>query len=287
MPEKYFKEQKLSGCLASDLACERGRAAPGMPGVEFKCYNAGEFLWERLKITTEEGSKSIGRPIGNYDTLTVKNMTELDEDDIEDASNELAKELCLMLDRLGTSPGRLLVVGLGNKNLTPDSIGPRAAEKINATMHIKKYEKSLFYDFGCSEIAVCSPGVMAKTGMEAAEIITAICDRIEPDAVLAIDSLASKSSQRLGKTIQICDTGIFPGSGIGNPRYPLNIGTLGTHVIAIGVPTVINTRMLTEREILSEITEEEMFVSPREIDEIAEISSKIIAQGINQAFGLF
>ena len=274
----------------SDLVYERKRADTALHGVKFSCNDVGKFTWERVRITDEAGAKSIGRPIGNYNTLNLHDTDTLDEEDVEDAANEVAKELCIMVDNLGIKPDKLLVVGLGNRNLTPDSVGPKAAEKINATMHLSEIGKLGLWDIGCSGIAVCSPGVTSKTGMEASEIITAICERIEPDAVLVIDSLASKSHERLGKTIQISDTGIFPGAGIGNRRKPLNIRTLGSHVIAIGVPTVINTRMLfaDEWELPAHcLPKEEMFVTPRDIDSIVEITSKIIAGAINQAFGIF
>ena len=291
MENKFSSNGDKSFFIESDLACERRRADVSLPGVEFTCEKAGAFSWERIKISSDEGAQCIGRPIGNYNTLTIEKLTELDEEDIEDASNEIAKELCIMVDRLGIKPDRLLIACLGNRELTPDSIGPRTAEKINATMHVRNYDRTLFYDLEYSEIAVCSPGVMAKTGMEATDIISAVCDRIEPDAVIAVDSLASRSPSRLGNTVQISDTGIIPGSGIGNCRHPLNIKTLGTPVIAIGVPTVINTKLLPgEHDSKSNGTsnfKNEMFVSPREIDTIAEISSKIIAGGINQAFGIF
>ncbi len=282
--------ENLNYCAESDLACERKRANTTLPGVKFSRDTVGGFSWERIKISDEAGARSIGRPIGNYNTLNLRNLDKFDEEDIEDAANEIAKELCIIVDNLGVRPDRLLVAALGNRDLTPDSVGPRVAERINATMHINNIEKGMLSDIGCSEIAVCAPGVMSKTGMEASEIITAVCEKIEPDAVIAIDSLASKSHERLGKTIQISDTGIFPGAGIGNRRKPLNIRTLGTHVIAIGVPTVINTKLLFENkadEHSSLFPKEEMFVTPRDIDFIVEVSSKIIAKGINQAFGIF
>ena len=272
----------------SDLACERRRADTRMPGIEFRREYTGGFVWERLRIASEEAEKSIGRPKGNYDTLSLNRMDTLDEEEIEDAANEVAKELCYALDRLNISPDRILVVGLGNPNLTPDSVGPRTAGLVNATMHIKKHDADYFENLECSEIAVCTPGVMAQSGMEAADIILGLCNRIKPDAVIAVDSLAAGSHKRLGSTIQISDTGIFPGSGIGNHRAPLDEKALGRPVIAIGVPTVINASNLFEGECTNGLPMiSDMFVSPREIDGITEASAKIISQGINQAFGIF
>lgn len=271
----------------SDLACERRRADVAMSGIQFRTEGMGAYRWERLSVTTAEAAEAIGRPIGNYNTLNIPELSTLDDADIADAANEISKELCIMLDKLGVIPERLLIVGLGNRDLTPDSVGPLVAERVTATMHVKNFDRRFFTDLDCSEIAVCVPGVTSKTGMEAAETVMAICERIEPDAVIAIDSLASRSTERLGKSIQISDTGIFPGSGIGNGRRPLSEATLGAPVIAIGVPTVINARILIgESENASEAPDD-LFVSPKDIDTIASVSARIIAEGINQAFGIF
>ncbi|MBQ8720212.1 MAG: GPR endopeptidase [Clostridia bacterium] len=277
----------------SDLACERRRADTSIPGVEYKKEKHGGFTWEKIRITSEEGARSIGRPIGHYDTLTTPRMDKLDAADIEDAQEELARELCIILDGNGIYPERLLVVGLGNRSLTPDSIGPKCAERINPTMHIMGYSREMFESLDCSEIAVCTPGVTAQSGMEAADTVRGICNNIKPDAVIAIDALASRSSERLGSTIQISDTGIFPGSGIGNRRSAINRASVGVPVIAIGVPTVIDTRvfineemsLILEREVSLRKNAEPMFVSPREANEITDCAARIIAGAINQAFG--
>ena len=276
------------GNETSDLACERRKADTQIQGVKFRREIGNGFIWERLEITSSEAEKSIGRPIGNYDTLNLPRMDTMDDEAIEDAANEIAKELCHALDRLSLSADKILIVGLGNPNLTPDSIGPKTASMVNATMHIKKHNHSIFEALECSEIAVCTPGVMSQSGMEAADMIVGLCEKIKPNAVFAVDSLASKSQKRLGSTIQISDTGIFPGSGIGNHRTPLNNDTLGVPVIAIGVPTVINANhLLSQEEEIIKSEQLNMFVSPREIDGITDASSKIISLGINQAFGIF
>lgn len=280
-------ERNSFGCAKTDLACERHRADTASSGVKFRTERVGAFTWERLTVTSAEGAESIGRPIGSYNTLNVPEMTVLDDSDIADAANEVSRELCSAFERLGVIPDRILVVGLGNGDLTPDAVGPRTAERVTATMHVKRFDRRFFSELDCSEIAVCTPGVTSKTGMEAAETVTSICERIEPDAVIAIDSLASRSTERLGKTIQISDTGIFPGSGIGNGRRPLNEDTLGAPVIAIGVPTVINARILVGDDSRDGADAADLFVSPKDIDTVVDVSSKIIADGINQAFGIF
>lgn len=277
----------------SDLALERRRADTTVRGVDYRRERRDCFLWERISITSEEGERSIGRPQGIYDTLTMPRMDTLDTDTLEEASEELSRELCRMLDKSGIYPERLLVVGLGNRALTPDSIGPKCAELVTPTMHIMGFDREMFEALECSEIAVVSPGVTAESGIDAAVTVRGICDRIRPSAVIAIDALASRASSRLGSTVQVCNTGIFPGSGIGNRREALNLKTLGVPVIAIGVPTVIDTRIFINEELSKRGEEarsqsggsEVMFVSPRESDAITDTAAKIIAGAINQAFG--
>ena len=271
----------------SDLACERRRADLNIPGVELTKEIHKFFEWERIRIRSDEGARSIGRPKGNYDTFTVTEMSRLTDEEIDDLGNEIAKELCFLLDRIGICPDRILVIGLGNRDLTPDSIGPKTAEKINATMHrtARYHDNYTLPDF--SEIAVTIPGITEKTGIETYESIAAICDRIEPDVILAIDSITSRSTSRLGTTIQISDTGIIPGSGTGAHRRALSEDTLGVPVIAIGVPTVINARILTDEEFCDgTIPKNSLFVSPKDIDTITDVASAIISTGINQAFGI-
>ena len=285
--DSFFEEESR---FTSDLACERRRADVSISGVEFKKEVFDGYAWERIRITTKEGADSIGRPIGTYDTLTLPRMDTMDDDAIDDSANEISKELCSVFDRLEVYPERLLVAGLGNSALTPDSIGPKTACRVNATMHIKRFDKRMFNALECSEIAVISPGVTAESGMEAADMISGISDVIRPDAIIAIDSLASSSPERLGTTIQISDTGIFPGSGIGNRRRPINEHLLGIPVIAIGVPTVIDSRVFLHGDGVTRSKKLEnenfMFVSPQQIDGITKSASKIIAAGINQAFGI-
>lgn len=285
--DTFFEEESR---FTSDLACERRRADISISGVEFKKEVFDGYAWERIRITTKEGADSIGRPIGTYDTLTLPRMDTMDDDAIDDSANEISKELCSIFDKLEVYPERLLVAGLGNSALTPDSIGPKTACRVNATMHIKRFDKRMFNALECSEIAVIAPGVMAESGMEAADMISGISDVIRPDAILAIDSLASSSPERLGTTIQISDTGIFPGSGIGNRRRPINEHLLGIPVIAIGVPTVIDSRVFLHGDGVTRAKKLEnenfMFVSPQQIDGITKSASKIIATGINQAFGI-
>lgn len=268
----------------SDLACERRRANTSLCGVDYCKEITSGGVWERIRITSDDGARSIGRPCGRYDTLTVERMDLMDGGGIADASEEIAKELCLMADLMGVSPERLLIVGLGNRELTPDSVGPRCAEAVNATLHIKEADSACFSALECSAIAVLCPGVSSESGMDAAKTTAAVCKAIRPDAIIAIDALSARSPARLGRTVQLSDTGIFPGSGIGNPRSAITKETVGAPVIAIGVPTVIDARLLSGDK--CDTSSEAMFVSPKEINGIVRAAARIISGGINQAFGI-
>lgn len=273
-----------SNDLRSDLACERRRADLSCDEVKYERCFSSVGSWERIRITGREGETCIGRPRGSYDTLTIGRADLLSSEEISDAAEEIASELCRLMEGLAVSPDRLLIAGLGNRELTPDSLGPRTAEMVNATMHLRRLDEKSFFAMDCSEIAVIKPGVSAESGMESAELLASLCGIIKPDAVIAVDSLAARSPQRLGRTLQLSDTGIFPGSGIGNHRAELTKKTVGAPVIAIGVPTVIDARLLAGDSAFSQ--SEEMFVSPKEIDAIVRASAQIIAEGINQAFGI-
>ena len=269
----------------TDMAIERRKADLTRNGVEYSKELCPAGYWERISVKSDAGAESIGRPCGTYDTLTTKRLDTLDEDALYDAQEEVAKTLCKMCDDISVMPARILVVGLGNENITPDSIGAKCAARIKPTMHIRNYDEDFFDELDCSEIAVLCPGVSAKTGMDSTETTKAICSSIAPDLVIAIDSLATKSRKRLGTTLQICDTGIFPG-GVGNLKSPLTRPELGVPVIGIGVPTVMDTRLFMNQSSFSEFDFEPLFVSPREIDEITDAAAIIIAGAINQAFGL-
>ena len=274
----------------TDLACERHRARLGTPGIVYKKEHASCGGWERITVSSKEGAESIGRPIGRYDTLTLDRLDLLDLYTIEDAQDEIAKELCSLCEGLDVIPDRVLVVGLGNPELMPDAIGPLSAAEVKATMHIKDFDRRFFTLLECSEIAVVTPGVRAFSGMDAASVVRGIATEIEPSLIIAIDSIAARETKRLGTTVQMCDSGIFPGSGLGNCANPITKDTLGVPVIAIGVPTVIDSRMFrldAARGNLDIKNEPAMFVSPKEICEIAEVGGRIIGGGINQAFGLY
>lgn len=288
----YYTERNYKGDFPyTDLAAERRRADIELAGVEFRKENGIIGSWERIKITTKNGAESIGRPIGLYDTLNIGRMDLLDSESIIDARDEVARELCYIFDASDIFPERILVAGLGNPALTPDSVGAECSKIVKPTMHIGELNRRLFEDLNCAEIAVCTPGVATTSGLDAVVTIRGLCEALGPDAVIVIDALASRSPERLGTTIQICNTGVAPGSGLGNPRQPISIDTVGVPVIAVGVPTIIDSRMFYynpggEKKPKPEVCPS-MFVSPKEINEIVSAAALIIGGGINQAFGIY
>lgn len=296
----YINRQLTPGkTCRSDLAAERRRADTGVGGIDFTKEARTGCEWERIRVYSEEGEESIGRPRGYYSTLNLRRMDMLSEEAITDAGSEIASELCRMVERLGISPCRILVAGLGNRKLTADAVGPRCAEYVRATMHIRKLDPATFEAYDCSEISVLAPGVTGDTGIEPGEIVRGMCERLRPELVIAIDSLCSASCERVGTTVQICDTGIFPGSGIGASRQAINRVSVGVPVIAIGVPTVIDSRVYVLEKAekyapecvpaleVALSSEDALFVSPRDIEIMVDSAARIVASGINQAFGFF
>lgn len=272
----------------SDLAMERRKASTYVEGVDYKRDVCIGGVWERLKITSSAGEKNVGRPIGLYDTLTLPRLDTIMPDDIEDAKDEIARELCRMCDLCDVSPERILVVGLGNRELTPDAIGPSAADEVDATMHFKAEDPEFFDALGCSEICVVSPDVASNSGINSAEIVKSVANTVKPTVVFAIDSLASRSEERLGNTIQVSNTGIIPGTGVGHRGLKIDEELLGVPVIAIGVPTVISTSSLRdENRNAGKKNSSGYFVSPKGINRIVKNGAKIIGGGINQAFGIY
>lgn len=192
-----------------------------------------------VKIQTENGAKAMGKPVGTYITMEAPNMAVPDEDYHEEISKELAKFLEKFVKE--KEEYSVLVVGLGNRQVTPDALGPYVVDNLNITRHIvREYGKYAMGEDSVNLVSAIVPGVMAQTGMETMEIIKGVVEETEPDMIIAVDALAARSSRRLNRTIQIADTGINPGSGVGNHRNAITRETVGIPVIAIGVPTVVD-----------------------------------------------
>lgn len=254
----------------SDLACERARADIRLSGVEFERRTEGAFITERVWIKDKEGMDALGRPIGSYFTLHTGRLDEMPDGKLRKACGIIARELKALIESAGAR--KILAVGLGSAKLTPDSVGPKGAERIIAIAKAPNKEAS-------REVSVIAPGTAQRTGLCARDIIIGVSRVAKSELCLAIDSLACTSKARLGSCIQISDTGIFPGSGVGGGSFPINRDTVGIPVIAIGAPTVLRAAVLDEEgESL-----EEMLVCDRHIDALTDSAAELIAQGINLA----
>lgn len=276
--------------IRTDLALEAAEKAPDMPrlteqDVEKTQLMEGEATVTRIHIHSGAGSEALGRAPGRYITVEVPPLSDND-DKLMEYARLIGRELAALLPERGT----VLVTGLGNESITPDALGPRASRMVLATRHIQgEFARSSGLD-DLRATAVLAPGVLGQTGVESGEIVGGLCEVVHPAAVIAIDALASRSVARLGCTVQLCDTGIAPGSGVGNNRKELTEQLLGIPVIGLGVPTVVDARTLaaelTGREDAAEQVAPrgaQMMVTPREIDLIISRASRLVAMAVNAA----
>lgn len=268
----------------TDLALEKreilGKKEP--EGVESSEFSEGRVSFTKIKIINKKGSEILGKPIGTYITAEIPQLMKNpinDEETIEAIANQLRN--------LIPKNGAVLVAGLGNTDITPDAVGPKSVSMVLATRHI---DKSLSEEIGLGElrsVAGFIPGVLGRTGLEAAESVKGIAASIEPSAVIVVDALAARRLSRLGTTVQISDTGIIPGSGVGNARKEITERSVGVPVISVGVPTVVDVGTLVNdlTGSKSELSEENrnMIITPREIDIVIERASELIGMAINKA----
>ena len=254
-----------------------------------------------VKIVTENGAKSMGRPQGTYITIEAPELSTPDEDYHREISEEISTHLRKLIDL--KKEKSVLVVGLGNAAITADVLGPQVVDNLLMTRHIiKEYGLRGIKHEKMHRISGIAPGVIAQTGMETAEIVQGIVSETKPDVVVAIDALAARSVRRLSRTIQITDTGIHPGSGVGNHRNGLTEENLQVKVIGIGVPTVVDAATIVhdsmahlldaleeteQKEFLDEMIAPNlysMFVTPKDVDETIKYLSFMISEGLNIAF---
>lgn len=239
-----------------------------------------------VRIQTENGAKAMGKPIGTYITLEAPRMSEPDEDYHQEVSEKLAEYLKKLLDVKNEKS--VLVVGLGNREVTPDALGPEVAGHLRVTRHVvREYGKTAFAKEKVHLVSAIVPGVMAQTGMETLEVVQGIVAETKPDYVVVIDALAARSSKRLNRTIQLSDAGIQPGSGVGNHRNSLSKETIGVPVLAIGVPTVVDAATIVydatgdRRSVPPGLNG--MFVTPKNVDEMIRRLSFTISEALNLA----
>ncbi len=269
----------------TDLALERHEILAGKKpdGVKSENFKKNGVSFTKIKILNEAGAESLGKPVGTYITAEIpslKTSSSVDEAIVEAVGQELRN---LLPER-----GTVLAVGLGNTEITPDAVGPESINLVLATRHITA-ELSKSVGLGdLRSVAGFVPGVLGKTGVETAESVKGLAETVKPSAVIVVDALAARRLKRLGNTVQMSDTGIIPGSGVGNARAAINKETIGVPVISIGVPTVVDAQTLINdlTDFSNEISLEEnrqMIITPREIDLVVERASRIIGLSINKA----
>ncbi len=286
-----------SYCVRTDLALESAESLQG-PEHEINGVSVAEEYHARTDVTittvmieSKNASKRLGKPNGTYITLEAPNMHEDDEEYHREISKELADCICKLLPR-SEKELAVLVVGLGNRGVTADSLGPLVIDNLYVTRHVLLEYGAAAYEGHTNMISGIVPGVMAKTGMESMEIVRGVAESTNPDVIIVVDALAARSTKRLNRTIQITNTGIHPGSGVGNHRSTLNKQTLGKPVIAIGIPTVVDAATIVNDAVgrnyddipVTNITElANMYVTGKDIDEIIKRLSFTVSEGINMA----
>ena len=267
----------------------------------------------RVNVTNENGANAINKPIGTYTTIDVEKMRNITEEEITKISNTMSEELKKLINKHVGKTDEILIVGLGNEYSTPDSLGPKVIREVDVTRHIFKYLPQ-FVEDGDREVSAIAPGVLGVTGIETQEILKGIVDNVKPKLIIAIDSLASKSIDRISSSVQLSDTGIIPGAGVGNKRRELSKETLGVPVIGVGIPTVVELATLVSdgidifiktlqekaesNDYLNKLKENDkyeevkealnvgeynMIVTPKEIDDLIENMKNVVARGINYA----
>ncbi len=304
--------------IRTDLALEAREfieeANGEMRGIIVDTYNdaSDTIRVTHVQITTKNGAKAMGKPIGTYITLEADALTEPDEGYHREVSICIAKHLQSLISGCNISPQNdeeeksILVVGLGNRDVTADALGPEVLDHLNITRHmLRQFGTAAYSGKKVPQISGLVPGVMGKTGMESAEIIQGVVNSTNPDIVIVIDALAARSTKRLTRTIQITNTGIHPGSGVGNHRHSLTEESLGVPVIAIGIPTVvdaativndaierINTKHNKTVDFFTDDTKEtlydmhNMYVTTKDIDSTIKRLGFTLSEALNITFDL-
>ncbi len=269
-------------------AIENHKTAAALPHVRQSDRTLEGFAVHEVRILSEDAAREIGKPQGRYLTLELDALIRREED----AFPRACKALSTLLRELLPHPndGPVLIAGLGNRMITPDAIGPQTADHVIATRHLVAQSPAIFADW--RPVSALAPGVLGQTGVETGEVICGVLDRVRPAAVIAVDALAAGRLSRLLHTVQLADTGITPGAGVGNARAALNKETLGVPVIAVGVPTVVDGATLAHEissqlgqpacEALDDLSQPVM-ITTRDIDrEVADIS-RMIGYAVNMA----
>ncbi len=289
--------------IYTDLAMELRELSPDIEGIAEQDEAYGEIKIKRIGIHTLSAADRIGKAMGSYVTLDARALIERPFDLFEAVEKRLAIELGKLI-KTDIKRSSVLIVGLGNREVTPDSLGPRVVERVLVTRHVKQFLHEAF-DFETPAVCAIAPGVLGVTGVETMDIVKGVVERVHPDCIIAIDALASRRAARISTTLQLTDAGISPGSGVGNQRAELSLDSLGVQTLAIGVPLVVRAATIT-RDTLSLMANEtglhadeerlkllaedisvkqldDMIVTPKDIDSIVSDMAGMIANAINRA----
>ena len=297
----------------TDIFKKNNNIIDNIEGIETNIREEGNIKITEVKVSNEKGANSIGKPIGSYITIDINKLKLATDEEIESYGDVLSNELKKLIDKHSTKQDEILVVGLGNIYVTPDSLGPKVINEVDVTRHILKYMPEALEE-GTRAVSAISPGVLGTTGMETLEIVNGIVNNVKPKLIIVIDALASRSIERISSSIQLADTGIVPGAGVGNTRKELSQNTLNIPVIALGIPTVVESAVLLSdcldlfieklqneaksNDYLNQLKEQDnyekikealipndynMIVTPKEIDDLIENMKDVVARGINFA----
>lgn len=289
----HDRNRPLSFTPRTDLACEAGRSG-------------GDSRSRTVQLGTSPVTVTRSRETdgGRFVTISCGSLTEREED-MEELAQLLAAELVAlascMLERPPSPDSRILIVGLGNDQITPDAVGPGTVALLSVTRHLKECNADLYHALGCCEVSALAPGVLGRTGMEAADLVKQAAAGVGADLVIAIDALAARSCARLAATIQLSDRGISPGAGIGNTRAAIDRETVGCPVLALGVPTVVDSATLVldalekagmeveeANPALAQVLEtgRSFVVSPGDCDRVVRLTCRLLARALDMAFGI-
>lgn len=287
----------------TDMAVERrdlyknaNKMGDEINGIECEEDKHNDIKVTRVKITNADGERALQRKIGNYITIDIKKINNISVEKEQEIISVFSKELSNIIQKHIKKDEEILIVGLGNSHATPDSLGAKVVQNIEITRHIKLYLPNAI-DKNTRSVSAITPGVLGTTGIETVEIVKGIVDNIKPKLVIAIDSLCSKNIDRINKSIQISDTGIIPGGGVGNKQEELSQATLNIPVIGVGIPTVLDAATIvidtlnacnisiSENEIVDKmkLNNFNFIVTPKEIDSLIDNMSNIVAEGINSS----
>lgn len=285
--------------IRTDLASELNENAGALAGVRMQSDEIDGFACTKVYVETEEGAARLRKPMGKYFTLDVGDVAQKDSRQLAEAARGVAAVMREIIGEEGLKAA--LVVGLGNRKITPDSLGPKVCEKVFVTRHIKQNLPEIAGE-DVASVSAIAPGVLGVTGMESEEVISGVSQQVKPEIIVAIDALASRRTDRIGSSVQISNTGIAPGSGLGNHRNELTEDSLGTTVIALGMPMVTYASTiacdLLEAAFDKTVEEDdiaalfsaieaangaELIVTPKNIDVLSEKAAVLLALSLNLA----